>query len=153
MIRGFMEGFRRGRDEAVADFANRDPRTPPEPDAREDAVILEAGDRELIGRLEAQVRELEAIREDNRRLIADMAEEIEGLRAALDDAAAPSAPFEDILRLPGVETWLRKRFHPDKYPDASEEQQRALTEATQKINAAYAAMRKGTGGRSGPEPR
>jgi len=43
----------------------------------------------------------------------------------------------DVLELPGVRKMLLKATHPDTHPGADEEQRRALTEASSKINAAY----------------
>jgi hypothetical protein len=51
-------------------------------------------------------------------------------------------PFAEVLCLPGVEKGLRNRFHPDKHPQADEAERRALTEATQKINAVYSAIKR-----------
>ena len=52
-------------------------------------------------------------------------------------------PMAKVLMLPGVKTFLLQRFHPDKHPEADEQQRRALTEAMQAITAAYAAVAKG----------
>jgi len=59
----------------------------------------------------------------------------------LENAPASEA-FEAVLRLPGVEKWLRDRFHPDKHPKADEAERRLLNEATQKVNAAYAELKR-----------
>jgi hypothetical protein len=64
----------------------------------------------------------------------------EQLQARVDELEAERAAITDltgVLRLPGVKTWLQKRFHPDKNPDANETERKALTEAAQMINAAY----------------
>jgi hypothetical protein len=51
-------------------------------------------------------------------------------------------PLAGTLMLRGVETWLRTRFHPDKYPDANPEQLKLLNDATKKINAVYTATKR-----------
>ena len=40
--------------------------------------------------------------------------------------------------LPGLKTFLLQRFHPDKHPEADEQQRRAFTEAMQAIFAVVA---------------
>jgi hypothetical protein len=57
-----------------------------------------------------------------------------------------------VLRLPGINTkstklpsvrnLLADRFYPAKHPKADEDALRALNEATQKINAAYDAIKR-----------
>jgi hypothetical protein len=56
-------------------------------------------------------------------------------------AASPAALFADVLRLPGVKLWLRNRYHPDK-ADVNGGERQWLTEAMQKVNAAYDALEK-----------
>ena len=51
-------------------------------------------------------------------------------------------PMARVLLLPGVKTFLLHRFHPDKHPDANEEQKQKLTEAMQMITAVYAELGK-----------
>jgi len=85
---------------------------------------------------------------------AAMAAEIDGLRALLAElgqlAELRIAELEtlltettqradclaEVLRSPGVRKMLLG-FHPDRHPEADENQRRALTEAIAKINAAY----------------
>jgi hypothetical protein len=72
----------------------------------------------LAEQLQARVRELEA-----------------------ELADSPASIFAEVLRLPGVKKQLVSRFHPDK-PDVNEAERQWLTEAMQKINAAYEALEK-----------
>jgi hypothetical protein len=78
---------------------------------------------------------------------AAMEAEIAGLRALLAElgqlAEARIAELEhsadclaEVLRAPGVRKMLLG-FHPDRHPQADENQRRALTETIAKINAAY----------------
>jgi hypothetical protein len=50
---------------------------------------------------------------------------------------APEVVLIDLLRLPGVKTWLLSRFHPDKHPNASRAEREALTAVFEKIVRAY----------------
>lgn len=85
----------------------------------------------------ARVAELEATLKE----LADYAEQMRARIAELESLPAGDEMFACVLRLPGVERWLRMTFHPDKHPDASADEKQALTEATQKVNAAYAALK------------
>jgi hypothetical protein len=199
MIRNFMEGFRRGREAKLAEYVrNPWPYEAPAADEAEHEPAgsgdphrsrvdeleseLHARDAELVEKrrllvdlanfaeqLKARVEELEArpdaaphqarIEElegalrayeaelkEKRRLLADLANLAEQLKTELearpDDAAAELCA--DVLRLPGVEKTLRNKFHPDLHPkDRNDEAKwRGWNEATQKINAAYDAIRR-----------
>ena len=67
----------------------------------------------------------------------------EQLQAQLEQLAAGVEPMAKVLMLPGVKTFLLQRFHPDKHPDADEQQRQVFTEAMQAITAAYAVVAKG----------
>lgn len=74
--------------------------------------------------------------------LAEFAEQMRDRIAELESLPPESEIFAAVLRLRGVEKWLRARFHPDKHPDANEEELEAYTQATQQINAAYSALRR-----------
>lgn len=109
-------------------------------EAMPDTAPLQARIAELEDTLRARDAELA----EKRRLLIELATLAEQLKAQLaampEDAAKLCA---DVLRLPGVEKILRSKFHPDMHPkdrdDAAKWQ--AWNEATQKINAAYDAIK------------
>ena len=165
----FMDALRRGRDEAIAERKGRPlrPEYPGEPREDDDRPPDEddyrpyddppAADNARLEVLQARIAELESAlhqREaqcaDLKQLIAELAPELEkalvanaALAAQLEQQGgeALTATLISVLSLPGVETWLRKRFHPDTHADASDEARDRLTEATKSINAAYGAIR------------
>jgi hypothetical protein len=154
-----MDALRRGRDEAVAERRQRprpeypggphddDYRPHDEDDYRpyDDPPPAESeGLQVRIAELESDLRAREAERDEYKGLLSELADAVDQHRARiaeLEMALAATEPFASVLQLPGVETWLRTRFHPDKYPDADPEQQRLLNEATKTINAAYTLIR------------
>ena len=88
-----------------------------------------------------RIEELEGECAEYKQLLGELADNVEQQQARIAELEATVEPFSTVLRMPGVESWLRKRFHPDQYPDASAEQQHSLTEATKHINAVFAAIR------------
>lgn len=143
MIRGFIEGYRRARDEAIADYIGHPPEgRPPEdyPDAAPDDAAAEQR-RLRIEELEAALRASHAKGDEQRQILDELADRLENQHAQIGELEATLALLAGALRLPDVETWLRTRFHPDKYPNASTDQAQRLLEATQTINAAYAAIK------------
>ena len=151
----FMNGVRQGRDQGLAARKQRWPFGPPadeqapEPldgydDERETAD--DAGDDQArIDALQSELHARETERDEYKGLVAELADAVEQQRARIAEleAAIETAcePFATVLNLPGVATWLRARFHPDKYPDANADQLLLLTEATKAINAAYDLLR------------
>jgi hypothetical protein len=139
---GFMDGLRRGRADVKAEHWRRSPFAAPlheQPaDQREAYADDPAPD---AGQPVARIEELEAECTEYKQLLGELADNVEQQQARIAVLEATVEPFSTVLGLPGVETWLRKRFHPDQYPDASAEQQHSLTEATKHINAVYAAIR------------
>jgi hypothetical protein len=79
--------------------------------------------------------------------VTALADQLEARNRELEAelAASPAALFAEVLRLSGVRQWLASRFHPDKHRDANETEREWLTAATQKVNAAYAALEKKDG--------
>ena len=139
---GFMDGLRRGRDDVKAEHWRRSPfaaplhEQPAEPrEAYADELAPDAA-QPL-----ARIDELEADCAEYKQLLGELADNVEQHQARIAELEALLEPFSTVLRLPGVETWLRMRFHPDKYPDASAEQLHSLTEATKHINAVYDTIR------------
>lgn len=97
------------------------------------------------GRDFAREAELEGELRQCAQELAELAEYAEQMRdriAELESLPPESETFAAVLRLRGVEKWLRAKFHPDKHPDADEEARQAYTEATQHINAAYSALKR-----------
>ena len=101
----------------------------------------------LVAEMEAALRQREAECVALRQSVAELQPIITELATNLEQARAAAGGDEltmcliTVLSLPGVETWLRKRFHPDAHPKASDEQEFQLTEATKSINAAYTGIR------------
>jgi hypothetical protein len=134
MANGFMDAARRARDAAIATRSRRR-----QPIAEDEVETDEApADAELLER----VRALEAENEKGKQLIAELVETAEQLQARIVELIAGAEPMAKVLRLPGVKTFLLQRFHPDKWPDANEQQKQMLTEAIQVITATYAALGK-----------
>jgi hypothetical protein len=134
MARGFMDGLRRGRDEAIAARGRRRPAVEAEPDA----------DTSQVGDVswEDAYRALEAQHEETKQLVGELADTVELLRARVVELIGGAEPLAKVLRLPGAKTWLLQRFHPDKYPEADERQSELLNDAIKAINAAYAVIEK-----------
>lgn len=149
----FREAFLRGRDEIRARArAGRDappPYTPPEPppyvppDEMRDP--REGGDDPVDGQSSAEVAALQAALQErdaelaaNKDLVRELKEYAVQLQDRMAELIAGVEPMAKTLLLPGVKTFLLNRFHPDKHPDANEEQRALLTEALQTISAAYA---------------
>jgi len=153
MIRDFMDALRRGRDEAIAEHVRRSPfaaplqeqpAEPPEeyPEEYADGPAADTGQHQArIDELESAMRAREAECEGYKLLLGELADHVDQHRVRIAELEAAAEPLVAVLRLPGVETWLRTRFHPDKYPDANADQQRSLNEATKSVNAAYTAIR------------
>jgi hypothetical protein len=112
----FVEEFRRGWTDGRTGHADA-ARLPDGSGSDQEKTFAEVS--ALADQLNARVLELEA----------EVAE-INELRAEITACTG-------VLRLPGVKTWLLSRFHPDKHPDANEEERRAFQESAQMINAAY----------------
>jgi hypothetical protein len=73
-----------------------------------------------------------------KQLLAEMTDYAEKVEARVIELIAMSEPMAKALLLPGVKSYLLQRFHPDKYPDADDNQRALLTSALKTINAAYA---------------
>jgi hypothetical protein len=147
----FREAFIRGRAEMRARArAGRDapPRWPPEPppyappddmrDPREDGEPVDGQPSADVAALQAALQERDAELAANRELVVELKEYAEQLQTRMAELIAGTEPMAKTLLLPGVRPFLLNRFHPDKHPDADEEQKALLTEALQIINAAYA---------------
>src|ERR1700733_1471490 len=130
MASGFMDGLRRGRDEAIAARRRRRPAVEAEP---ADSDTSQVGDASW----EDAYRALEAQHEETKQLVGELAETVELLQARVVELIGAAEPMAKVLRLPGVKTWLLQRFHPDKYPEADERQSELLNDAIKAINAAY----------------
>lgn len=90
------------------------------------------------GGAEAQAAMQDGELAEAKRLLAEMTDYAEQLEARVVELIAGAEPMAKVLRLPGVKTYLLTKFHPDKYPDADEQQRALLIEAITTINAAYA---------------
>jgi hypothetical protein len=73
-----------------------------------------------------------------KQLLAEMTDYAEKMEARVIELIAGSEPMARALMLPGVKIYLLQRFHPDKYPDADDQQREQLTNALKTNNAAYA---------------
>jgi hypothetical protein len=78
--------------------------------------------------------------ESLRALIGELGEAAETrvaeLQALLTETTHCADCLAEVLRAPGVRKMLLS-FHPDRHPEADENQRRALTETAAKINAAF----------------
>jgi len=96
--------------------------------------------------LDARHEEDTQLLEDSKRLIGELTQFAERLKAALEGmqamvaplAAALCIPANKKLDLPSVKAVLVNRFHPEKHPEADAETRAAYGEAMQVINDAYA---------------
>jgi hypothetical protein len=78
--------------------------------------------------------------ETNERLREAWRQLAEALQARVDElefGLSAETVFADVLRLPGVRSWLLSRFHPDQHRNANEAQRRVLIKILGKVSAAY----------------
>lgn len=143
MIRGLLEGFRQGRDEALAG-ARRPVYGQAPPPVADDEPAEYAGEPQQppADDLAGELRACEADRDEKARLLAEVTEYAGQLQARVADLEAAAQPFVKTLRLPGLKTMLLNRFHPDKHPDADPDLRAHLTDAIKTINDAYAVAEK-----------
>jgi hypothetical protein len=112
-----------------------DPNAPPPAWDETPAAQSEAVDN---AQAQAAMHEREEELAEAKRLIGELKDYAEQLESRVGELVAGAAPLVATLLLPGVKTFLLTKFHPDKYPEASDEQRAKLTEATKTITAAYA---------------
>jgi hypothetical protein len=155
----FMANFRDGRNQARAargapPLSHNEPDAGPEQgDGAADQPADDAGQNAAaVAELQAALQERDGELADNKRLLNEMADYAEKMEARVAELVAEKAniearvgeliagaePMAKALRLPDVKTFLVKKFHPEKYPDADDRQRELLTEALKTINAAYA---------------
>jgi hypothetical protein len=132
MASGFMNGLRRGRDAAIAARGRRRP-------AGEADIDLPRSDD---GSLEEAFRALESEHDESKRLVGELVETVELLQGRIIELIAGAEPMANVLRLRGVKNFLLLSFHPDRHPNASEQERKVFEEAMQTINAAYAVIAK-----------
>lgn len=154
---GFFDDFRRGRDEIRASQAaprtdgrkrskdadhnnGWDDRAQGANQWQEEPVPPPAGPG--VAELEAALRESDQNLEEALRIMQGLKEYAEQMEDRVTQLLAGVQPMARVLVLPGVKTFLLHRFHPDKHPDANEEQKLKLTEAMQMITAVYAFLAK-----------
>jgi len=139
LSRRWRDEFNAGRA-AVRMAAARGRETPgpvpahaPEPEIRRDhagAAPAGHGDTGEVENLRALLAEVHELAELSQARIAELETELTAMHWRADRMA-------DVLQIQGVRKMLHKVTHPDTHPGADEEQRRALTEASSKINAAY----------------
>jgi hypothetical protein len=135
MASGFMDGLRRGRDAAIAARGRqRRPSVEAEPDYDTPQMDDSSG--------EEAYRALEAEHEESKRLIAELAETVELLDRRVIELIKGAEPMANVLRIPGVRTFLLQHCHPDRHPNASAEEREVWTEAMKAINLVYAFLAK-----------
>jgi hypothetical protein len=122
---GFFDDFKRGFTQARADTAKLSRREP---------VAAESGASPANGTIHTA-------EQDSLAEVTGLAEQYEPRIAELETALAGTAVYGEVLQLPGVKVLLRNRFHPDK-ADVNDSERQWLTEAMQKVNAAYEALEK-----------
>jgi hypothetical protein len=132
MASGFMDGLRRGRDAAIAARGRRH------------GTVEADTDQSQIdnGSLGEAFRALESEHDESKRLVGELVETVELLQGRVVDLVGGGEVMAGVLRLPGVKNFLLLSFHPDRHPDASEQERKVFEEAMQTINAAYAAIEK-----------
>jgi hypothetical protein len=138
----FWEDFRNGRDQVRA--AKGAPRVDRDRKQDRDAWDKGAGGGQASGsaELQAALEQRERELDDAFRLLAEMKEFVELQSNRVIELIGAIEPMANVLRLPGVKTFLLQRFHPDAHPNASAAEREALTEAMKAINAAYAVLSK-----------
>ena len=94
-------------------------------------------DAQRLAGLNVEIGQLLAQRVEDKQLVDTLTEGVADLRTALEEMALIGGLLIDVLALPGVKRRLQERFHPDKYPDATEAQRREYEDASARINAAY----------------
>jgi hypothetical protein len=132
MASGFLDGLRRGRDAAIAARGRR------RPAVESDTDPSQTDD----GSLEQAFRALESEHDESKRLIGELVETVELLQGRVKELIAGAEAMASVLRLRGVKNFLLLSFHPDRHPDASEQERKVFEEAMQTINAAYAVIAK-----------
>ena len=137
MIRGLIDGFRRGRDEAVAGYRRPSYAEPP-PDEADEPAEYGGEPQRPADDLASERRACGADRDEKARLLAEVTEYAEQLQARVAELEAAAQPLVKTLRLPGLKAMLLNRFHPDKHPDADPDMRAHLTDAIKTINDAYA---------------
>lgn len=125
---GFWDEFRRGRDDIRGGWQEERPSRP---------------EAHGITELEAALRERDDDLEEALRVMAELKKYAEQLEEQMAQLTAGVEPMAKVLMLPGVKTFLLQRFHPDKHPEADEQQRQVFTEAMQAITAAYGVVAKG----------
>ena len=128
--RPFFEWPRRPSDATGDDENMPDTAAPLDADTGEDSA--------RVAELEAELQQCASELAE----LANYAEQMQARIAELESAPQGGETFAAVLRLPGVEKWLRDKFHPDKHPKADDAERRALNEATQKVNAAYSELKR-----------
>ena len=144
---GFWNAFRQGRDQAraargappLSDEQRNAPHDEWEPQPWDEPPDTAGQNPAGVAELQLALQQREAELAETKRLIAELKDYAEQLQGRVVELIAGAEPMAKALRLPGVKTFLLQRFHPDKYPDADDQQRELLTEALKTINAAYAA--------------
>ena len=108
------------------------PAPAPVPEATGDieSAPVSRSDNADVESLRALLAELHELAEISQARIAE-------LETQLTAAHYRADRFSDVLELQGVRRTLHRLTHPDAHPGATEEQLRALNEASRKLNAAY----------------
>jgi hypothetical protein len=129
--RGRDAGHNNGWDDRARGANDRqEPPPPPQPEGPG------------VAELEAALRERDQSLEEALRIMAGLKEYAEQMEDRVTQLLAGAQPMARVLLLPGVKSFLLHRFHPDKHPDANEQQKQMLTEAMQMITAIYADLAK-----------
>jgi hypothetical protein len=135
----FKEAFRQGREQARAargapPLSGNDWNAPGFGEAAAD----NAAEPTDAAAFEEALRQRDDDLAEAKQLLAEMTDYAEKVEARVIELIAMSEPMAKALLLPGVKSYLLQRFHPDKYPDADDNQRALLTSALKTINAAYA---------------
>jgi hypothetical protein len=102
----------------------------PEPAGNAETAPASRTDNAEVESLRALLAEVHELAELSQARIAE-------LETQLTAAHYRAARFSDVLELQGVRRTLQRLTHPDAHPGATEEQLRALNEASRKINVAF----------------
>ncbi len=98
--------------------------------------------QDVVANLRATLQERDAELADRTQVIGELKGCIDQLESRVVELIAASDAMARALLLPKVKTGLVNAFHPDKHPNADEQERGQLTEATAVITTAYAAAEK-----------
>ena len=130
-MRGVFDGFWRGWNQGAIEFGHK-------------AGIRPRGSADDVGKVGDKSDGMPSEEYEKDLLILELSSQIEALQAEIGNLMASKVTgsgdvetLADVFRLPGFKKLLLDRYHEDSNPKATAAEKKALTNAMQKINAAY----------------